>query len=68
MVATFGRDGPTTCSGLPILRYTHDELAAEFPGFDLVATAGEDHLTPWGRIQQFTAALLRRQAGEPSTP
>ncbi len=61
VVATFGPDGPTTCSGLPIVRYTHEELAAEFPGFDLVDTAGEDHLTPWGASQQFTAVLLRHR-------
>lgn len=60
VVATFGPDGPTTCSGLPIVRYTHHQLAAEFPGYELVATAGEDHLTPWGSTQQFTAVLLRR--------
>ena len=60
VVATFGPDGPLTCSGLPIVRYTHEELAAEFPGFELVSTAGEDHETPWGKIQQFTAVLLRR--------
>ncbi|MGI8644910.1 MAG: SAM-dependent methyltransferase [Nocardioides sp.] len=61
VVATFGPDGPTTCSGLPIVRYTHAELAAEFPGFELVATSGEDHLTPWGSRQQFTAVLLCRE-------
>ena len=60
VVATFGPDGPLTCSGLPIVRYTHEEIAAEFPGFELVSTAGEDHETPWGTIQQFTAVLLRR--------
>lgn len=59
VVATFGPDGPTTCSGLPIVRYSHQELAAEFPGYELLATAGEDHLTPWGSTQQFTAVLLR---------
>lgn len=62
VVATFGPDGPTTCSGLPIVRYTHEELAAEFPGFDLVSTSGEEHVTPWGSTQQFTAILLRRTA------
>ncbi len=62
VVATFGPDGPTTCSGLPIVRYTHDELTAEFPGYELVSTAGEDHVTPWGSTQQFTAVLLRRPA------
>jgi trans-aconitate methyltransferase len=60
VVATFGPDGPTTCSGLPIVRYTHQELAAEFPAYELVATSGEDHMTPWGSVQQFTAVLLRR--------
>lgn len=61
VVATFGPDGPTTCSGLPIVRYTHLELAAQFPGFDLISTSGEKHVTPWGSTQQFTAVLLRRQ-------
>jgi len=62
VVATFGPDGPTTCSGLPIVRYTHEELAAEFADYELVSTAGEDHVTPWGSTQQFTAVLLRRPA------
>jgi cyclopropane fatty-acyl-phospholipid synthase-like methyltransferase len=60
IVATFGPDGPTTCSGLPIVRYTHHELAAQFPAFEVLATSGEDHVTPWGSTQQFTAVLLRR--------
>ncbi|KUL22698.1 class I SAM-dependent methyltransferase [Streptomyces regalis] len=60
VVATFGPDGPTTCSGLPIVRYTHAELADQFPGYQLVDTAGEEHLTPWGTSQQFTAILMRR--------
>ncbi|MDQ3485513.1 MAG: class I SAM-dependent methyltransferase [Actinomycetota bacterium] len=60
VVATFGPDGPTTCSGLPIVRYSHDELAAAFPGYQLLETAGDDHETPWGTVQQFTAVLLRR--------
>lgn len=60
IVATFGPDGPTTCSGLPIVRYTHQELAAEFPGYELLATSGDEHVTPWGSTQQFTAVLLKR--------
>ena len=62
VVATFGPDGPDTCSGLPIVKYTHEQLAAEFPTYELVSTAGEDHVTPWGSTQQFTAVLLRRPA------
>ncbi len=60
VVATFGPDGPTHCSGLPIVRYTHADLAAEFPGWELVDTAGDDHETPWGTVQQFSAVLLRK--------
>jgi trans-aconitate methyltransferase len=62
VLATFGPDGPDTCSGLPVMRYSHEQLAAEFPGYDLVTTSGEDHQTPWGSTQQFTAVLLRRQS------
>jgi SAM-dependent methyltransferase len=68
VVATFGPDGPTTCSGLPIVRYTHEELAAQFPDYDLVSTSGDDHLTPWGTVQQFTAVLLRRGGAPPRQP
>ncbi len=66
VVATFGPDGPTTCSGLPIVRFTHEELAAQFPGYRLVDTAGEEHETPWGSTQQFTAVLMRRPGGQDS--
>ena len=60
IVASFGPDAPTTCSGLPIVRYSHDSLAAEFADdFDVVAGSTEDHVTPWGATQQFIAVLLR---------
>jgi cyclopropane fatty-acyl-phospholipid synthase-like methyltransferase len=62
VVATFGPEGPDTCSGLPVARYSQADLAAEFPGFELVSTSGEHHQTPWGTTQQFTAVLLRRQS------
>ena len=62
VVATFGPEGPLTCSGLPIVRYSHTELAAEFAAhFEVVATSQDDHRTPWGTTQQFTALLLRRR-------
>jgi len=55
-----GVHGPTI--GRPIVRYTHEGLAAEFPGYRIVSTSGEDHETPWGTTQQFTAVLLQRPA------
>lgn len=59
VVATFGPDGPETCSGLPTARYSHAQLAEQFPEFGVVAETGEEHHTPWGSSQQFTALLLR---------
>jgi len=59
--ATFGLNGPEQCSGLPVVRYDAAMLRGEFgPGFKLVATCDEDHVTPWGRTQAFTYTVLRR--------
>ncbi len=61
IVATFGPEGPTACSGLPVARYSPDALALEFPEFALVHVAADDHLTPWGTHQQFAAVLMQHR-------
>ena len=54
IVATFAADGPETCSGLPVQRYSPDELHDEFGmDFELVDHTDEAHTTPWGAIQHF---------------
>ena len=65
VVATFAPDGPTTCSGLPVRRFSAEDLAAEFPGFELVTHERDEHLTPWASVQPFTAALLRHVVADP---
>lgn len=61
VMATFGPDGPQTCSGLPVHRWSAPDLAAELGGaFRLVESLAEDHETPWGSRQAFTWALFRR--------
>ena len=61
ILATFGPDGPTRCSGLPVARYGPHELAAELgAGLDLVDSREVVHTTPAGTAQQFTYARLRR--------
>lgn len=61
VLATFGPDGPETCSGLPVRRYGHDDLAAvPGEGFELVDAVEELHTTPAGVAQQFLYGLLRR--------
>ncbi|MFQ5553335.1 MAG: class I SAM-dependent methyltransferase [Thermoplasmata archaeon] len=62
IVATFGRDGPAKCSGLPVSRYGPRELAAAL-GDRMVLEHQERelHRTPWGTEQAFIWGLLRRR-------
>ena len=54
IIATFGLDGPTRCSGLDVVRYDAAQLGAELgPGFRLKRAVPEEHRTPAGRVQQF---------------
>jgi len=54
IVAAFGPDGPTRCSGLPVVRYSPGALHDQFGNaFELVESLGEAHHTPGGVIQQF---------------
>lgn len=63
IVATFAEDGPTQCSGLPVMRYSADELHAEFgQPFSLQQHTKESHHTPFGTVQQFTYCYCRRAA------
>ena len=60
IVATFAEDGPTQCSGLPVVRYSPSELHAQFGGgFELVKHDRESHVTPFGKIQNFIYCLCR---------
>lgn len=61
VIATFGPDGPETCSGLPTCRYDAAGLTAAFGGrFELVEDSLEIHVSPSGVSQQFVYVLLRR--------
>lgn len=54
IIATFAEDGPTQCSGLPVMRYSASELHAEFGSqFKLLKHEKEEHLTPFGTFQKF---------------
>ena len=63
IVATFAEDGPTKCSGLPVMRYRAEELHAEFgASFSLVRQEKESHHTPSGKVQQFVYCYCRKMA------
>jgi SAM-dependent methyltransferase len=60
VIATFGPDGPTSCSGLPVQRYDAEALEAVFaPVLRPVLTREDVHLTPGGAEQAFLYAVLR---------
>lgn len=62
IVASFGPEGPLKCSGLDIVRYDPVSLHAAFgEGFELVHSATEIHMTPWGSPQQFIYCVMRHQ-------
>jgi SAM-dependent methyltransferase len=62
ILASFGPQGPTECSGLPTARYGAEELAAVFDGVaELVSSRLEEHRTPSGAVQQFLRAHLARR-------
>jgi ubiquinone/menaquinone biosynthesis C-methylase UbiE len=61
LVATFGEDGPTMCSGLPVMRYSANALHQEFGElFTLLGHEKESHATPSGNVQQFVYCLCRK--------
>lgn len=63
IVATFAEDGPTQCSGLPVMRYSANELHAEFgEPFLLLCHEKQSHHTPTGVEQKFVYCLFRKVA------
>jgi SAM-dependent methyltransferase len=60
IVASFALDGPERCSGLEVRRYSAESMHAEFgPGFTMVSSTTEDHLTPGGSVQRFMYCVCR---------
>ncbi|UJA21529.1 class I SAM-dependent methyltransferase [Thermoleophilia bacterium SCSIO 60948] len=54
ILATFGPQGPTRCSGLPTVRYSARELTEMLgPDYQPVSSGLETHTTPGGQEQQF---------------
>jgi ubiquinone/menaquinone biosynthesis C-methylase UbiE len=59
VIATFGPQGPTRCSGLPVQRYGPEELVAALGDrFQLLSCHLEEHRTPRGETQQYLYSQL----------
>ena len=60
LMATFGPEGPTRCSGLDVVRYDAESLHEVFgDGFALTGSGIERHGTPGGAEQQFLYCWCR---------
>ncbi len=60
IVATFAEDGPAQCSGLPVMRYSPEQLHNEFgDSFALLKQEREAHHTPFGTVQKFIYCYCR---------
>ncbi len=62
ILGTFALEGPPSCSGLPVTRYSVDDLATVLGGgFEVVARRSELHRTPAATEQVFTWVAARRR-------
>lgn len=60
-IGTFSDKGPDRCSGLPVKRYSEDELTHELEnGFKKIKCITEDHLTPSKNKQNFLFCSFQR--------
>lgn len=61
IVATFAEDGPTKCSGLPVMRYSANQLHSQFgEPFKLLGHEKELHHTPSGDEQKFLYCFCKK--------
>lgn len=62
IIGTFAPEAPATCSGLPVQRYSPDQLEA-FLGkdFELMRNHKELHITPGGVEQMYLYCLFHRK-------
>ncbi len=62
VIATFGPEGPTRCSGLDVQRYSTETLSAVLgSAFQLMRSQLEEHVTPAGKRQQFLYCWWRSE-------
>jgi ubiquinone/menaquinone biosynthesis C-methylase UbiE len=60
VLATFALDGPETCSGLSVQRYSPRTLGEALgEGYRLVRSLERTHVTPTKKEQRFTYAVFR---------
>lgn len=61
LISTFSKKGPDKCSGLPVTKYSIEELQSLFGGsFKFLKGFDDVHKTPWGSEQSFIYCLFQK--------
>lgn len=61
-IGSFSTNGPLSCSGLPVKQYNDESLTALLQNdFERLNCHTEDHVTPWGAIQNFLFCSFKRK-------
>ncbi len=62
IIAVFGENGPTKCSGLDVVRYSSEKILGELGNqFLMVKKMDETHRTPGGSTQHFIYCHCRKR-------
>jgi len=62
VIATFSPEGPESCSGLPVQRWSAEQLSSLFAEFcTVVSQTKYEHVTPWGSTQSFMRLHLQHR-------
>lgn len=62
VIGTFAIEGPPQCSGLDVCRYDAQTLKSELgESFRLAKEVAHEHITPWGKPQQFFFGVFQRR-------
>ena len=63
IISTFADDGPEQCSGLPVQRYSPEQLADAFADVgSVIRQERRIHATPWQTEQPFSLVVIERTA------
>ena len=61
VLGTFSDKGPKKCSGLEVVQYNEEKMAALFKDrFDKIKCLTEDHTTPFGTVQHFIFCSFKK--------
>lgn len=62
IIGTFAMSGPEKCSGLPVKRYSSEELNEIFKSeFELLSSVEKIHHTPWETAQHFIFCIFKKR-------